>query len=251
MKLGRFLHEGNAISGIITRDEIKVIKSFEDPEPTGEAVKFKELRFLPPTEPSKIVCIGLNYIDHAKELKMQIPREPVIFIKPPTAAIAHEENIVYPKASNQVDYEAELAVVIGDKCRNILREDAYRVIAGYTIFNDVTARDLQRRDIQWTRAKSFDTFAPFGPYLVTKDEIKNPHNLDIRLRLNGELRQNSNTRNLIFDIPYLIEFISEIMTLNKGDIIATGTPPGVGELKKGDRVEIEIQDIGILRNSVV
>ncbi|MFQ5976117.1 MAG: fumarylacetoacetate hydrolase family protein, partial [Candidatus Hydrothermarchaeales archaeon] len=175
----------------------------------------------------------------------------IIFLKPPTAVIGPEEKIIYPKMSNQVDYEAELAVVISKKCNGVKAEEAYDYIAGYTAFNDVTARDLQRKDGQWTRAKSFDTFAPMGPWIVTKDEIKDPHNLDIELRLNGELKQNSNTKNLIFKIPKLLEFISEIMTLNEGDVIATGTPPGVGQVKPGDTVAVKIEKIGTLKTHVV
>ncbi len=153
--------------------------------------------------------------------------------------------------SNQVDHEAELAVVISKKCRDVKAEEAYGFIAGYTAFNDVTARDLQRKDGQWTRAKSFDTFAPIGPWITTKDEIPDPHSLDIELRLNGEIRQNSNTKNLIFKIPKLIEFISEIMTLNKGDVIATGTPHGVGQVKPGDSLEVKIEKIGTLKNQII
>jgi 2-keto-4-pentenoate hydratase/2-oxohepta-3-ene-1,7-dioic acid hydratase in catechol pathway len=204
-----------------------------------------------PTKPSKVICIGLNYIDHAEELGMAIPEEPIIFLKPPTTIIGHEEGIAYPRQSKQVDYEAELGVVIAERCKNISEKNANDVIAGYTIFNDVTARDLQRKDGQWTRAKSFDTFAPIGPWIVTKDEIANPHNLNIQLRLNGEIKQDSNTKNLIFNVPSLVEFISEIMTLNPGDIIATGTPPGVGAVKVGDIIEIEIEKIGVLRNYVI
>ncbi|NOR47075.1 MAG: 2-hydroxyhepta-2,4-diene-1,7-dioate isomerase, partial [Methanosarcinaceae archaeon] len=181
---------------------------------------------------------------------METPDEPLIFMKPPSAVIGHGDKIIYPKASQQVDYEAELAVVIGKRCRNITADRANDVIAGYTCFNDVTARDFQRQDGQWTRAKSFDTFAPFGPYIASPDEF-DPENAPIKSRINGELRQDSNTSNLIFDIPTLIEFISGIMTLELGDIIATGTPAGVGELQRGDVVEVEIEGIGILRNEVV
>jgi 2-keto-4-pentenoate hydratase/2-oxohepta-3-ene-1,7-dioic acid hydratase in catechol pathway len=194
--------------------------------------------------------VGLNYIDHAKELNMDIPSEPIIFLKPPTAVISHGDAIVYPATSTQVDYEAELAVVIGKRCRHVPKEDAYDYILGYSCFNDVTARDLQRKDGQWTRAKSFDTFAPYGPWIVTKDEVPDPGDLDITLRLNGKVKQDSNTRNLIFDIPTLVEFISGIMTLEEGDVIATGTPPGVGPMERGDSVEVEIEKIGVLENRV-
>lgn len=181
---------------------------------------------------------------------MEIPKEPIIFIKPQTAALGHEGHIIHPRASSHVDYEAELAVVVEKECKDVRREEAYETILGYTVFNDVTARDLQRKDGQWTRAKSFDTFAPIGPHIVTRDEIPDPHKLSIKSFLNGEKVQDSNTVNLIFSIPTLIAFISGIMTLNPGDVIATGTPPGVGEIHRGDVIAIEIENIGTLRNYV-
>ena len=212
--------------------------------------ELSELRILPPVSPTKIVCIGLNYRDHAKEFSVEIPENPVLFLKPPSAVIGHEDKIIYPPSSSKVDYEAELAVVICKRCKNISAERAEDVIAGYTCFNDVTARDLQQKDGQWTRAKSFDTFAALGPYLATPDEL-DVSDAKITCRVNGETRQESSTSNLIFDIPYLIEFITEIMTLEVGDVIATGTPSGVGEMHRGDTVEVEIQGIGTLRNEVV
>ncbi|MDI6654767.1 MAG: fumarylacetoacetate hydrolase family protein [Candidatus Hydrothermarchaeota archaeon] len=250
MKIGRFKFNDESVYGIIKGSKVDIIKDL-NLRSSGEKIKLENLKILAPTEPSKIICIGLNYVDHARELKMEILQEPIIFLKPPTAVIGHEENIVYPPAVKQVDYEAELGIVIGKKCKNVTRERAYNVILGYTCFNDVTARDLQKKDGQWTRAKSFDTFAPLGPYIVTKDEIKNLHNLNIKLRLNGKIKQDSNTKNFIFDIPFLVEFISGIMTLNQGDVIPTGTPPGVGSVKRGDTIEIEIERIGVLRNFVV
>lgn len=219
-------------------------------EAEGRTFKLSQLEILPPTVPSKIICIGLNYHDHAAELNMKVQDEPIIFIKPPSAVIGHDDRIIYPKSSQRVDYEGELAVVIGKKCKNISAKQANDVIAGYTCFNDVTARDLQQRDGQWTRAKSFDTFAPIGPFIALPGEF-DPGNASIKCRVNGEVRQDSNTSNLIFDIPHLVEFISNIMTLELGDVIATGTPPGVGELHRCDVVEVEIEGIGILRNEVV
>ncbi len=212
-----------------------------------EGLKFGRVKFLPPVKPEKIVCVGLNYIDHAKELNMEIPEEPVIFLKPPSALIGHEDFIELPEQSKRVDYEGELAVVIGRKCRNVCREEALEYILGYTCFNDVTARDLQKKDGQWTRSKSFDTFAPIGPYVAC---FKNWRNLRIRTRLNGKLVQDSTTSNLIFDVPTLLEFVSSIMTLKPGDVIATGTPAGVGELRRGDVVEVEVEGVGVLRNYV-
>lgn len=212
--------------------------------------KLSELRILPPASPSKIVCVGLNYRDHARELSMEIPDTPVLFLKPPSAVIGQGDKIIYPASSSRVDYEAELAVVIGKRCKNISAEKAEDVIAGYTCFNDITARDLQQKDGQWTRAKSFDTFAALGPYLASPNEF-DVSNAKIACRVNGKTRQESSTSNLIFDVPYLIEFITEIMTLEIGDVITTGTPSGVGEMQRGDTVEVEIQGIGILRNEVV
>lgn len=206
------------------------------------------VKILPPVNPSKIICVGLNYKDHADELGMEIPEEPIIFLKPPSSIIGDGEFIIYPSMSREVDYEVELAAVISKEAKNVGREDAEDFIAGYTILNDVTARDLQRKDGQWTRAKSFDTFCPIGPWIET--DI-NPHELEISLHLNGELRQYSNTQNMIFDVYELVEFVSNIMTLEKGDIIATGTPPGVGSMKPGDEIEASIEGIGTLKNKVI
>ncbi|MBN2110793.1 MAG: fumarylacetoacetate hydrolase family protein [Methanosarcinaceae archaeon] len=219
-------------------------------EGDGKTYDIEELEVLPPCVPTKIICVGLNYHDHAAELGLAVPEEPILFLKPPSALLGHGGKIIYPKSSQRVDYEAELAVIMGKKCKSISYERAHDVIAGFTCFNDVTARDLQRKDGQWTRAKSFDSFAPAGPFLVPADEFK-ADNAYIRTRVNGEIRQDSNISNLIFDVPYLIEFISGIMTLEVGDMIVTGTPPGVGELKPGDLVEVEIEGIGILGNEVV
>jgi len=210
-------------------------------------VLLNKVKLLAPAHPSKIILVGLNYKDHAKELNMKIPKEPVIFLKPPTALIAHRQNIIYPKGVRQVDYEAELALVIKKKAKNLEPKRTGNYILGYTCFNDVTARDLQRHDIQWTRAKSFDTFAPCGPWLETS---LNPGNLRITSYLNGRIRQDSSTRNFIFPVYELVSFITKIMTLYPGDIISTGTPSGVGPMKAGDRVEVEIEGIGKLINTV-
>lgn len=206
-----------------------------------------EVKILPPVKPSKVICVGLNYRDHARELNMKIPDEPVLFIKPPTSVIGHLDPIIYPSSSKQVDYEAELAVVISKKAHHIEEKDANQYIGGYTILNDVTARDLQRKDIQWTRAKSFDTFCPIGPYIETE---VNPSDLKISLKLNGNVRQDSNTKNMIFSPQRLVNFISNVMTLYPGDIIATGTPPGVGSMNVGDIVEIKVENIGTLKNPI-
>lgn len=212
----------------------------------------------PVPRPGKIICLGLNYSDHAEEAGLSPPEEPVLFSKPATAVVGHDDPVIYPKVSSQVDYEVELAVVVGRKGKDIPEEDAYDYVAGYTVFNDVSARDVQFRGIQWFRGKSFDTFAPMGPCLTLKDEIPDPHNLKIEMRVNGEVRQSSSTKNMIFKIPYIISFISEGMTLEPGDVIATGTPSGVGIYSKppkllepGDVMEATIEKIGTLRNRVV
>lgn len=212
----------------------------------GEIYNLGDVELLSPTEPSKIICIGLNYREHANELKMKLPDEPIIFLKPPSAVLDPGKEIIYPKSSVRVDYEGELGVVIGKRCKNVAAKDYADYVLGYTCFNDVTARDLQQKDGQWTRAKSFDTFAPFGPAIARID----PLNADIQTHVNGETKQKSNTSDLIFDVPKLIEFVSGVMTLLPGDVIATGTPPGVGQLQKGDIVEVEIEGIGVLKNSV-
>ncbi|WP_407355865.1 fumarylacetoacetate hydrolase family protein [Methanolobus sp. WCC5] len=240
---GRFRYNDEVFYGELKEDSVI------SQESTFMEYDLSELELLPPSSPSKIVCVGLNYHDHAKELGLNVPEEPILFIKPPSALIGQNGKILYPRSSNRVDFEAELAVIIGKKCKNIVYDRAYDVIAGFTCFNDVTARDLQQKDGQWTRAKSFDTFAPLGPFITPAEDF-NPEDAAIRSRVNGELRQDSNISNLIFDVPYLIEFISGVMTLEVGDVIATGTPPGVGELHTGDVVEIEIEGIGTLINEV-
>lgn len=212
----------------------------------------------PIPRPGKVICIGLNYRNHAEESGMPIPVSPIIFSKFVTCVVGANEPIVLPKGSEQVDYEAELAFVIGRKAKNVKREDAMNYVFGYTNFNDVSARDFQFADGQWQRGKSCDTFAPMGEFIATADEIADPHDLRIQFRLNGETLQNSKTNELIFKIPELIEFLSASITLEPGDVVATGTPPGVGFarkptvfLKKGDVAEVEIENLGVLSNPVV
>lgn len=215
-----------------------------------------------PRPRKNIVCLGLNYHDHWAETLGRrgepLPSVPVFFTKSPTAVIGPYDDIVYPSATAELDYEVELAVVLGRSGKDISRDDASDFVAGYTILNDVSARDLQRTHGQWFKSKSLDSFAPMGPYLVTKDEIADPHDLDMELTLNGQPRQRSNTRNMIFKIPEIIEFLSQDMTLEPGDIIGTGTPAGValgmsppGYLKVGDVVETRIEGLGFIRNKVV
>ncbi len=241
--IGRFRYGSEIFYGEVEEDRVAVDRGLY-----RDTYVLSELEFLPPALPSKIICVGLNYKDHAEELSMPLPENPLLFLKPPSAAIGHLGKIIYPKVSKHVDYEAELAVIIGKRCKNVIAKDAEKVIMGYTCFNDVTARDLQKEDVQWTRAKSFDTFAPMGPYIT--DPSIDVSDLCIKTRVNGRVRQESSTSNLIFNVSKLIEFISKIMTLEQGDVIATGTPPGVGELHPGDEVEIDIENVGILKNIV-
>lgn len=197
--------------------------------------------------PSKIICVGLNYLDHAKEMKEPLPENPIIFLKPPSAIIQDGDAIIYPNQTFNLHYEAELAIVIKDKIHNIPINEAFEHILGFTCANDVTARDLQKKDGQWTRGKGFDTFCPVGPNIVSGID---PNDLAIKLYLNGELKQNSRTSNLIFKPDYLVSFISQVMTLLPGDIILTGTPSGIGPMKIGDTVVVEIEKIGKLTNIV-
>ncbi|NLM44545.1 MAG: fumarylacetoacetate hydrolase family protein [Clostridiales bacterium] len=249
MKFIRF-KKGDFIGyGLWEEDKIKIIEGdiFDHYVVTDYYYNISEVDILTPCIPSKIICVGLNYRSHAEEMNMPLPEEPIIFLKPPSSALAHNGIIIRPEMSKQVDYEAELGLVIGKRGKNIKPAEAYDYILGATCFNDVTARDLQQKDGQWTRAKSFDTFAPFGPCIATG---VNYDNLDIELSLNGETKQKSNTSDFIFSVGELISFISKIMELNPGDVIATGTPSGVGKLNEGDTVQVNIQNVGILKNSV-
>nr|MDO8134618.1 fumarylacetoacetate hydrolase family protein [Candidatus Njordarchaeum guaymaensis] len=211
-----------------------------------------------PHTPKNIICLAVNYPDHAKEGRHSPPENPRLFTKPWTSIVGPEDAVIYPKTTKSLDYEAELAVVMGKKCRRINENEAYDYIAGYTILNDISERDIQFGDKQFFRGKSFDTFAPMGPCLVLKDQIRDPHSLRLQLRVNGEMRQDSLTGNMIFRIPYIVAFVSAFMTLEPGDVISTGTPGGVGVyakptpklLRPGDVVEAEIESIGILRNYI-
>ena len=209
--------------------------------------KLENIEYLPPVEPSKIICIGRNYASHAAEHGVDVPEIPLLFLKPPSSLIAHKGTIVLPPQSTMVEHEAELAVVIGKKGRWIKPEEAADYVFGYTIANDVTARDLQRRDGQWTRAKGFDTFCPLGPWIETEF---NPANSLIICKVNGEIRQMSSTRDMVFPVTQLVAYASTVMTLLPGDVLLTGTPAGVGILRSGDRIEIEIEQLGILENLV-
>jgi 2-keto-4-pentenoate hydratase/2-oxohepta-3-ene-1,7-dioic acid hydratase in catechol pathway len=217
--------------------------------PTGLSWRLKDVKLFAPSIPGKIVCVGVNYADHAKEFGKALPEEPLIFLKPPSAIIPPGQSIRRPTAqSRQVDFEGELALVIGKKASRVSPAGARKHILGYTIMNDVTARDLQKKDSQWSRAKGFDTFAPLGPWIVT--DIS-PENLKIETYVNGRCKQSSRTSQLIFGVDELVSYISHIMTLDPGDVISTGTPSGVGPLKRGDVVEVRVEKIGRLRNGVV
>lgn len=251
----------NSIEQLIETSEktLPLINHLLESEDVGEySISISDVDILSPlVKPEKIVCVGLNYLDHCKETGLEVPKSPVIFFKFANAIIGEGDSIEIPINSNQVDYEAEFAIVIGKEGKSIQEEEAYKYIFGYTIMNDVSARDQQFSDGQWSRGKSADTFAPIGPSIVTKNEISDPHNLNISLALNGTVMQDSNTSNLIFNIPYIISYLSQSITLKPGDIIATGTPPGVGMgrkpkvwLKDKDEISITIEGIGTLHNRV-
>lgn len=250
MKIIRFQHCQSTGYGIIDGDTVKVLegKPFPQPALSGVCLPFHDVKLLAPCEPSKIIAMGLNYHSHASEMGLKTPNSPLTFLKPPTALIGHEENIIYPSSSARVDFEGELAVIIKKPAWSVSQSRAFEYILGYSCFNDVTARDLQQQDSQWTRAKGFDTFAALGPWVETSLDT---NNLDIETRLNGEIKQKGNTADLIYNIAEIIHFISNVMTLMPGDIIATGTPAGIGPMKPGDIVEIEIEGIGTLRNYIV
>jgi 2-keto-4-pentenoate hydratase/2-oxohepta-3-ene-1,7-dioic acid hydratase in catechol pathway len=290
MKLGTFRQAGRQFVGIVREDRVfeleravqlnaslepgvltdlrrlmqetgweTLIKALSQAELTG-GYPLAELETLAPvTTPGKVICIGLNYVDHAAETQMKLPEEPVFFSKFNTSIVGPGQAIVIPPVTRQVDYEAELAIIIGKPGKAVTVEQAGDLIAGYTVFNDVSARDLQfRGGGQWIKGKALDTFAPVGPYLVTADAIPDPQNRAIKLWLNGQLMQSSNTSSMIFSIPTLVSYLSQLVTLEPGDLIATGTPPGVGYtrkppvfLKSGDEVTIEIEGVGRLSNPVV
>ena len=250
-KFCHFVFEDTSAWGrLIGPGEIRLIQgdpfgAFEEKDPV---IALADVKLLPPAMPSKIVAVGLNYKDHAEEVKLKLPEEPLIFLKPSTAVIGPGDPIVIPPMSERVDYEGELGVVIGRKAKNVDEGEAEACVAGFVCFNDVTARDLQYKDKQWTRAKSFDTFAPLGPFLVRGVD---PSDLALTTKLNGEVVQSTRTSQLIFPVKTLIAFISRVMTLLPGDVIATGTTSGIGPMQPGDEVTVTIEDIGSLTNPVV
>ena len=249
MKLVRFKREQATSFGVLKQGLVREITGtpFGLFDLAKRKYELDEVKLEAPVMPTKIVAVGLNYRDHADELKMSPPEDPLLFMKPSTSVIGPGQDIVYPDSCRQVDYEAELAVVIRAVTKDIEPFDARKHILGFTCANDVTARDLQKKDGQWTRAKSFDTFSPLGPWIETELE---PGDLNIELFLNGEIRQSSTTARMIFPVEILVSFVSKVMTLLPGDVILTGTPPGVGPMQVGDRVEVRIEGIGSLKNSV-
>ncbi len=250
MRIVRYQRAGEAPRyGWLLEDKIGPIEGnfFEEYRRMEATLPSDTVRFLAPADPGKIVCVGRNYAEHAKEHGAEIPEYPLLFMKPPTAVIGPGEPIVLPPQSQRVEHEAELAVVIGRKGRWIDPTKAAQHIMGYTLANDVTARDLQSRDGQWTRAKGFDTFCPLGPWIDTGFD---PADAMVTCHVNGEMRQMASTRDMIFTIPQLVAFVSTIMTLEPGDLILTGTPAGVGPLVEGDRVRVAIEGLGELTNPV-
>jgi 2-keto-4-pentenoate hydratase/2-oxohepta-3-ene-1,7-dioic acid hydratase in catechol pathway len=251
MKVVRARIRGDEIAyGVAEADGVRVHRGtpFVAWEPTETVIPYPEAHLLAPVFPTKVVCIGRNYVDHAAELGNAVPDEPVIFLKPATSVIGPEAPIVLPADSSEVHHEAELAVVVGRVSRRVAAEDASAHIFGYTAANDVTARDLQNRDGQWTRAKGFDTFCPLGPAIETELD---PADLRIACLVNGVLRQEGTTDDMVFGVAEIFAFITRVMTLLPGDVILTGTPPGVGPIRAGDRVEVIVERIGSLINPVV
>lgn len=242
-KLARFQVDEEIFFGMIGTEGIRHVGGKRLPR----ELSLEDVRLLSPCLPTKVVAVGLNYVDHARELNLELPEEPLLFMKPSSSVIGPDDTILLPPQSSRVDYEAELGVVIGRTATRVSREEAKDYILGYTCVNDVTARDLQTKDGQWTRAKSFDTFCPIGPWVVMDFDAAD---VGIELYLNGELKQRSRTSNLIFDPFRLVEFISGVMTLFPGDVIATGTTSGIGPMHAGDTVEVRIEGIGSLVNRV-
>ena len=249
MKIVRFAHDGAEQWGLLDGQMVRALPGgpFGELAPSAAPLPLGAVRLLAPVKPGKLVCVGLNYVLHAREAGLPLPDEPMLFMCSPRAIIGPGEEIVLDSHDKRIEFEAELAIVIGKHARNVSAADAASVVLGYTCANDVSNRDLQLKDKQYTRAKSFDTYKPMGPWIETDLE---PDGQSIRLRQNGLLRQDSVTSDMIFPTPFIVEFVSSIMTLEPGDVIITGTPPGVGPMKPGDRIEIEISGIGTLENVV-
>ncbi|MCD9153437.1 fumarylacetoacetate hydrolase family protein [Aeromicrobium duanguangcaii] len=256
MRVARFAGDDDPRYGVVGTDgDTPIIAPLKgDPlyaplELTGEKLPLEDVRLLAPVIPrSKVVCVGKNYVAHAAEMGGEVPQEPLIFLKPNTSVIGPGEPIFYPKQTQDLHFEGELAIVIGRICRNLTLEDAPKVIYGYTVANDVTARDLQSKDGQWARAKGFDTFCPLGPWIETDFD---PSNVRVRTTLNGEIKQDGNTSDMVFDVPSILQYVTSFMTLLPGDVVLTGTPEGVGPMQAGDHVAVTIDGLGTLTNPVV
>lgn len=246
MRIIRVRHKDQAFYAVIVSPES--VRPLNREPGAPEEIPLAEVELLPLVRPSKIVCVGLNYHDHAQEMGKPVPEEPILFLKPPSSVIGAGDAIVLPACSERVDYEAELAIVMGRTARFVSEDDAPRHIFGFTCANDVTARDLQKKDGQWTRAKGFDTFCPVGPWIET--DAGDLRSLNLRSVVNGTVRQEGNTSDMIFPPHKLVSFISRVMTLQPGDVILTGTPAGIGPLKPGDEVSVEIDRVGFLLNPV-
>ena len=249
MRIARIHHPQFTGYALVEGEEVRPILGdlFGAWAPAAVTFPLESVRLLASVQPSKIICVGRNYAAHAAEHGAEVPKEPLFFMKPPSAIIGPDDAIHLPQLSEQVEHEAELAVVIGRRARHLTRENAMSVVFGYTCANDVTARDLQRRDGQWTRAKGFDTFAPLGPWIETDLD---PTTCEVVCRVNGAVRQHGYTRDMVFDIPHLLVAITAVMTLEPGDVLLTGTPEGVSPITAGDVVEVEVSGIGLLRNRV-
>ena len=239
----------NGIYGLLEGDRVIETHQLFATEP-GEGHAVSAVRFLPPVLPSKIICVGRNYVDHAKELGNDVPTEPLIFLKPLSSLITHGDAIVYPPQSSRVDFEGEIGLVISKRGRHIRPEEAMDYVFGYTCVNDITARDLQKKDGQWTRGKGFDTFCSVGPWMVSKEDF-DLSKTTLRTMLNGEIRQEGTPGQMIFDVGAIIAFVSSFLTLEPGDLIATGTPAGVGPMQPGDHVTVEVEGLGELTNTVI
>ncbi len=236
--------------GVLEGEQVRALDGppFGEHHTTGQAYKLDQVRLLPPCWPSKIICVGRNYVAHAKELDHDVPTSPLIFSKPPSSLIAHGDTIQYPEDVGRLDYEGEIAIVMGRRLRHLRADEpGASYIFGYTCLNDVTGRDLQNKDGQWTRAKGFDTFCPLGPVIATDLD---PTQLEVRSFLNGQQKQQGHVSQMIFNFDVVLRYISRVMTLEPGDVIATGTPAGVGPMVTGDTVEVAIEGIGVLRNKV-
>lgn len=248
MKLIRFQYGEEIAFGMLQGNDIQVLAGPPtQPLHVEKTLKLADVSLLTPILPTKIIGVGFNYKGHADELKAKLPEEPLLLLKPPSALNGPDEPIHLPPSSQRVEFEGELAVVIGKRCKHLSESEVKEAILGYACFNDVTARDLQFKDVQFSRAKSFDTFACFGPWIETEVD---PSDLKLETRVNGEVKQSARTSELRFSVPKLVSFISQVMTLEPGDVISTGTPSGTGPLKQGDKVEVEIEGIGTLVNSV-